>query len=61
MSDLPINITKLESVLVATFTDKRNAKFMRNQLEQGCVHNVLYSNKGRIIETKEGFKLYTYI
>lgn len=53
-SNFPFELRTLEQVLVATFTDRRNAKECRRQLEIGCVRNSLGSTKGRVVETEKG-------
>lgn len=59
MSNLSLTFKKQTKVLIATFTDRRNAKEFKRLLSIGCVFNSLNSNKGRIIETNKGlFSLY---
>lgn len=53
-SNFPFELRSMEQVLVATFTDRRNAKECRRQLEIGCVHSPLCSTKGRVVETEKG-------
>ena len=53
-SNFPFDMRQQKQVLVATFTDRKNAQEYRRQLEIGCIRNSLCSNKGRVIEMERG-------
>lgn len=53
-----VKIKDLNHLLVATYTDRRNAKEGKSLLEIGCLFNDLGSSKGRIVQAGNSFKLY---